>query len=143
MSPALDHEARTALERFVQRARRLLEDDLAREAEGRFGIHVADGQIEHEDGLHLDPNGLSARREIVEVLEFLRREELSGADAAARLIREASFTHFNRLVAIRIAEAIGYFLSRSAKVHPRQASKNCSRSRRSWPTPTLGATGVI
>ena len=55
MTTALDQEARTALERFVQRARRLLEEDLAREAEGRFGIHVADGEVEDEDGLHLDP----------------------------------------------------------------------------------------
>ena len=40
-------------------------------------------------------------------LEFLRREEGSGNEAIARLIREAAFTHLNRLIAIRIAEAIG------------------------------------
>lgn len=106
MSSALDQEARTALERFVQRARRLLEEDLAREAEGRFGIHVADGQVEDEEGLHLDPAGVGARRDVVEILDFLRREEPTGAEAVGRLIREAAFTHLNRLVAIRIAEAI-------------------------------------
>jgi len=107
MTPALDQQARTALEQFVQRSRRLLEDDIAHEAEGRFGIHVADGQVENEDALHLDPTGLAARRDIVEILEFLRREEGSGTDAIARLIRETAFTHLNRIVAIRIAEAIG------------------------------------
>lgn len=106
MSAALDQAARTALERFVQRARRLLEEDLAREAEGRFGIHVADGQVEDEEGLHLDPAGVGARRDVVEILDFLRREEPTGAEAVGRLIREAAFTHLNRLVAIRIAEAI-------------------------------------
>lgn len=106
MSSALDQGARTALERFVQRARRLLEEDLAREAEGRFGIHVAGGAVEDEDGLHLDPSGLDARRDVVEILDFLRREEPTGAEAVGRLIREASFTHLNRLTAIRIAEAI-------------------------------------
>ncbi|MBX7132280.1 MAG: BREX-1 system adenine-specific DNA-methyltransferase PglX [Fimbriimonadaceae bacterium] len=106
MTLALDHEARSALDQFIQRARRLLEDDLAREAEGRFGIHIQDGQIEDEDGLHLDPTGLAARRDITEVLEYLRREEGSGVEAAARLIREAAFTHLNRLIAIRIAESI-------------------------------------
>jgi hypothetical protein len=106
MSVALDQQTRTALERFVQRSRRLLEEDLSREAEGRFGIHVADGEIEDEDGLHLDPSGLAARRDVVEILEFLRTEEGSGADAVARLVREAAFTHLNRLVAIRVAEAI-------------------------------------
>lgn len=106
MTTALDQKARSALERFVQEARHLLEDDLAREAEGRFGIQVDDGAVENEDGLHLDPTGLAARRDVVEVLEFLRREEASGAEAVARLIREAAFTHLNRLIAIRIAEAI-------------------------------------
>ena len=106
MSSALDQGARTALERFVQRARRLLEEDLAREAEGRFGIHVADGEVEDEEGLHLDPAGVGARRDVVEILDFLRREEPTGAEAVSRLIREAAFTHLNRLVAIRIAEAI-------------------------------------
>jgi len=106
MSSALDQAARTALERFVQRARGLLEEDLAREAEGRFGIHAADGQVEDEEGLHLDPAGVGVRRDVVEILDFLRREEPTGAEAVGRLIREAAFTHLNRLVAIRIAEAI-------------------------------------
>ena len=107
MSSALDHPARNALDRFIQKARRLLEDDLAREAEGRYGIHANNGEIEHEQDLHLDPTGLVARRDIVDVLDFLRREEGSNAAAAARLIREAAFTHLNRILAIRIAEAVG------------------------------------
>jgi hypothetical protein len=106
MSVALHQGARSSLERFVQRARHLLEEDLGRQAEGRFGIHVVDGEIEDEGGLHLDMAGLDARRDIVEVLGFLRREEPSGSEAVGRLIREASFTHLNRLVAIRIAEEI-------------------------------------
>ena len=107
MSGALDHQARNALDRFIQQARRLLEADLTREAEGRYGIHAVDGEIEHEQDLHLDPTGLVARRDIVAVLEFLRREEGSRANAAGRLIREAAFTNLNRLTAIRIAEAVG------------------------------------
>jgi hypothetical protein len=106
MSAALDQDARNALEHFVQRARRLLEGDLAREAEGRFGIHLSDGHVEDEDGLNLDPTALNARRDVVEILDFLRREESSNVDAVARLIREAAFTHLNRLIAIRIAEAM-------------------------------------
>ncbi|OBH94308.1 BREX-1 system adenine-specific DNA-methyltransferase PglX [Mycobacterium sp. E2733] len=107
MTLALDHQARAALDQFVQRARRLLEDDLAREAEGSFGIHFRDGQVEEEEGLHLDPTKLAARRDLVDVLTFLRREESSVVEAAARLIREAAFTHLNRMIAIRVAESIG------------------------------------
>jgi predicted RNA methylase len=107
MTDALDQTARSALERFIQRARGLLEDDLARHAEGRFGIHATDGTIEDEDGLHLSPDDLAARRDIVDVLHFIRREEPDHPAAVSRLIREAAFTHLNRLVAIRIAETIG------------------------------------
>jgi len=106
MIEALDQQSRTALEQFIQRSRRALQEDLAREAEGRYGIHIADGEIEAEDALHLDPTGLAARRDIVEILTFLRGEEGSKTAAVARLIREATFTHLNRLVAIRIAEEI-------------------------------------
>lgn len=107
MTDALNQIARSALERFIQRARHLLEDDIARHAEGRFGIHATDGTIENEDGLHLTPDDLAARRDIVDVLNFIRREEPDHPAAVARLIREAAFTYLNRLVAIRIAEAIG------------------------------------
>ncbi|WP_208027650.1 Eco57I restriction-modification methylase domain-containing protein [Rhabdothermincola sediminis] len=107
MTGALGQAARSALERFIQRARRLLEEDLARHAEGRFGIHLVDGTIEDEANLHLDPDGLAARRDLVDVLHFLRGEEPDHPAAVARLVREAAFTHLNRLVAIRIAEAIG------------------------------------
>lgn len=107
MTGALDQQARSALDRFIQQARRLLEADLTREAEGRYGIHAGSGEIEREENLHLDPSGLTARRDLVAVLEFLRLDEGSRANAAGRLIREAAFTHLNRLIAIRIAEAIG------------------------------------
>lgn len=107
MTAALSQSTRTALEQFVQQARQLLERDLARQAEGRFGIHLDDGQIEDEYGLHLDPTALANRRDIVGILDFLRREEGSTAEAIARLLREAAFTHLNRIIAIRIAESIG------------------------------------
>jgi hypothetical protein len=106
VTSALDQNTRNAFEPFVERARRLLEDDLARQAEGLLGIHL-NGQIEDEGGLHLDPDDLAARRDIVDILNHLKREEPDAADAVARLIREAAFTHLNRIVAVRIAEAIG------------------------------------
>ncbi|MCZ7537838.1 MAG: hypothetical protein M5T61_19210 [Acidimicrobiia bacterium] len=106
MTDALTAEQRTKLERLVGRARTLLEDDLAAQAAGRYGIDT-DGTIADEVTLRLDPSGLAERREIVEVVEHLRSEGDAPPEAVARLIREAVFTHLNRLVAIRIAEALG------------------------------------
>lgn len=105
MSAALDAGQRTSLERLVTTARRLLEDDLLERASGRYGIDP-DGTIADEDALHLDPTALAQRRELVDVVHHLRSEGVDAPGAVSRLLREATFTHLNRLVAIRIAEAL-------------------------------------
>ena len=106
MSGALDADQRASLERLVAEARRILERDLASQAAGRYGID-ADGAIAAEEDLRLDATALAHRREIVDVADHLRSEGAAPAGAVARLLREAVFTHLNRLVAIRIAEAQG------------------------------------
>ena len=106
MTAGLDEAQRGRLERLVGRARALLETDLAAQAAGRFGID-ADGSLADEASLRLDPSGLADCRDIVAVVEHLRSEGNSPQEAVARLLREATFTHLNRLVAIRIAEDLG------------------------------------
>ena len=102
----LDAEQRSMLERLVIRARVLLESDFAAQAEGRFGIHL-DGTLEDEAALPDDPNVRVTRRDLVQIVAHLRTLGEDAAGAVARLLREAAFTHLNRLVAIRVAEAIG------------------------------------
>lgn len=105
MTAALDAAQRTTLERLVTKARRLLEDDLLERASGRYGIDP-DGTIADEDALRLDATALVQRRELVDVVHHLRSEGEDARSAVSRLLREATFTHLNRLVAIRIAEAL-------------------------------------
>ncbi len=105
MTDALTANQRSKLGRLIGRGRVLLERDLATQASGRFGIDT-DGAVAAESTLRLDEAGLAARREIVEVVKYLRSEGDSAPDAVARLLREAVFTHLNRLVAIRVAEAL-------------------------------------
>ena len=106
MTAGLGADQRTAVEKLVLRCRRLLEEDLAQILEGRFGIRQ-DGVVEAETELRLDSSGLEARRDLESVVSHLRAEGESAEAAVQRLIREAAFTHLNRLVAVRIAEAIG------------------------------------
>lgn len=106
MTAGLDEAQRGRLERLIVRARALLETDLAAQAAGRFGID-ADGSLADEASLRLDPSGLADRRDITAVVEHLRSEGNSPPQAVARLLREATFTHLNRLIAIRIAEDLG------------------------------------
>lgn len=106
MTEALDAAQRTSLEKLVLRCRHLLETDLAQELERRYGIHKS-GVIEAETSLTLDASALESRRDLESVVVHLRSEGESARGSVERLVREAAFTHLNRLVAVRIAEAIG------------------------------------
>lgn len=103
---ALTAEQRSVLEKLLQKVRRWLEDDLKESLSGRFGIH-ADGRIEHLDSLSLSSVELAIREDMVTVIEYLRAEGEGDGESVARLIREAAFSHTNRFIAVRIAEAIG------------------------------------
>jgi hypothetical protein len=110
----LDAAQRTQLERLVTRARAGFEADLAAQAEGRFGIH-GDGTIEEEQALPDDAGDRATRRDLVEIINHICSLGESPPDAVGRLLREAAFTHLNRLLAIRIAEAIGLLPESMAK----------------------------
>ena len=102
----LDAAQRTKLDRLIIRARTLLESDFAAQAEGRFGIHP-DGTIEDEAALPDNPTDKITRSDLEQIVAHLRILGEEPASAVSRLLREAAFTHLNRLIAIRIAEAIG------------------------------------
>lgn len=106
MTQALSADLRSALERVVQDARLWIERDLGSSLGGRFGIN-AGGLIEAESALSLTNAELAVRRDLVEIVEFLRAEGENDAGSVSRLVREAAFTQVNRLVAVRVAEAVG------------------------------------
>jgi hypothetical protein len=103
---SLTERDRKHLENAVGEARRRLEEDYKAALEGRYGIHRS-GRIEDASRLALAGAEQSARRELVAFVEHLRADGLGQDQAVMRLLREAVFTTLNRLVAIRVAEAIG------------------------------------
>lgn len=107
MTAALDGAKRTALGNVVQKARSLLEIDLASTLEGEFGIHRKDGRIEGDESLLLDASQAAVRLDLLDIIAYLRSEGETECSAVERLIREAAFTHVNRLVALRVAEGLG------------------------------------
>lgn len=106
MSNALSGEQRTALEKLVQNGRRWFEDDLADTLSGKYGVN-ADGKVEAIERLELTNAQVAIHDSLVEIVEHLRGEGEDAAGSVDRLVREAAFTHLNRLVAVRVAEAIG------------------------------------
>lgn len=96
---------RTRLLKAVTAARRIIEDDFTASAEGRFGLRPPD-RVDPEGSLTLPPSALAARRQLVNIVEHLGVADDNGGGPVGRLLREATFTTLNRLVAIRVAEAI-------------------------------------
>lgn len=97
---------RDLLRRGIVKGRRILEEDFATTAEGRFGMH-ASGHLEDEASLTLTAEERAARPELVGIVQHLVTGGEDVREAIARTLREAAFTTLNRLVAIRVAETIG------------------------------------
>ena len=119
---------RDAIARAVQRLRALFEEEFTRQATGRFGLHTdrraapdSNGDapspedpeaavrpwVEPVEALSLTPTQIVQRAELVGAIAYLCREGLDGGAAVTRLIREATFTATNQLLAVRVAEAVG------------------------------------
>lgn len=114
MTVALSAEQRSSLEKLVQGARQWIEEDLETRLAGSFGINT-DGRIEDVGDLSLSNAQAAVRNDLVDIVEFLRSEGEDDEGSVGRLVREAAFTHTNRLVAVRVAEAIGLLPETIAK----------------------------
>ena len=102
----LDDRQRKALSRLVVTARATLFEDAEKSLRGNYGI-LPDGTIQSEEALAPD-RALRARRHTLEaVITHLRADGTSAAASVERLTREVAFTHLNRLLAIRVADALG------------------------------------
>lgn len=106
MTPRVDEAQRTKLNEVVSGCRDLLTVDLGGVLEGRFGVRP-NGAVEAFSAMTtLDGSGHAVRRELIEILDHFVAEGENRRSARQRLVREVVFTHLNRLIAVRIAEAL-------------------------------------
>jgi hypothetical protein len=118
----LTKDARDAIGRTVTKLRILFEKEFVRLASGRFGLHIERrsgreneddlpkqlaGHVEPLKSLSLTPSQQRERSELLGAVIYLIGEGHEASEAVARLIREATFTAVNRLLAVRVAEAVG------------------------------------
>lgn len=102
-----DEKARNRLRNVVTRCRLLLEESVGDTLQGRFGIH-SDGRVEDAAALpHLSAEESEYRGQILVHLEHINSSGAKPKEAVAQLIREAAFTHLNRLCAYKMMEARG------------------------------------
>ncbi|MBP7868696.1 MAG: BREX-1 system adenine-specific DNA-methyltransferase PglX [Firmicutes bacterium] len=100
----MDKSTRALLRSAVTRCRATLEESLGQVLEGEFGVH-SDGHIESDGSLpQLDAGQLADRRILISNVEHVQARGVSRSDAVTQVIREAAFTHLNRLCAYKLLE---------------------------------------
>lgn len=106
---AFDQATRNRLQRLVGEARALLEEEFTRQLQQDYGLDPDTGTVAQLDSLrHIN----DTQRETARILRATLAHYTAGGGTTAaqgldRIVREQAFTVFNRLAALRMAEARG------------------------------------
>jgi len=105
----MDQAIRNKLRGVVTQCRKLLEDSVSQELQGKFGIYAAKKDAVQVDDdarmTHLSPEERAARKDILDHFEHLKARGFKPKDALDQLVREIAFTHLNRFCAYKMMEA--------------------------------------
>lgn len=109
---AFDQITRNRLQRFVNDARRVQEEEFTRQLQNDYGLDPTSGTITPLENLrHLN----DAQRETARILRdtlahYCASQEADAQTGLERIVREQAFTVLNRLAALRMAEARGLLI---------------------------------
>lgn len=106
---AFDQTTRNRLQRFVNDARRVLEEEFTRQMQNDYGMDPNAGSVAELSSLrHIN----DAQRETARILRdtlahYTASGDMNASQGLDRIVREQAFTVLNRLAALRMAEARG------------------------------------
>jgi len=106
---AFDQTTRNRLQRFVNDARRVLEEEFTRQLQNDYGMDPNSGAVTELVNLrHIN----DAQRESARILRdtlahYCASGDMNATQGLDRIVREQAFTVLNRLAALRMAEARG------------------------------------
>jgi hypothetical protein len=106
---AFDQATRNRLQRFVNDARRVLEEEFTRQLQNDYGMDPNAGSVADLSSLrHIN----DAQRETARILRdtlahYTASGDMNASQGLDRIVREQAFTVLNRLAALRMAEARG------------------------------------
>src|SRR5580693_6667824 len=105
----MDQAIRNKLRGVVTQCRRLLEDSVSQELQGKFGIYAArkdDVQVDDEARMsNLTDEERAARKDILDHFAHVRARGYKAKEALDQLVREIAYTHLNRLCTYKMMEA--------------------------------------
>jgi hypothetical protein len=109
---AFDQTTRNRLQRFVNEARRVLEEEFTRQLQNDYGMDPNSGTVTDLANLrHIS----DAQRETARILRatlshYCASGEMNSTLGLERIVREQAFTVLNRLAALRMAESRGLLI---------------------------------
>ncbi|MBS1828810.1 MAG: BREX-1 system adenine-specific DNA-methyltransferase PglX [Acidobacteria bacterium] len=104
----MDQELRNRLRNVVTQCRKLLEESISQELEGKYAIFAKKDQVTADPNApmtHLSDEEQSARKDILDHFNHIKARGFKPKDALDQLIREIAFTHLNRFCAYKMMEA--------------------------------------
>jgi hypothetical protein len=104
----MDQEIRNKLRNVVTQCRKLLEDSVSQELEGKYAIFAKKDQVTADPNAtmaHLTDEEKLARKDILDHFSHIKARGFKPKEALDQLVREIAFTHLNRLCAYRMMEA--------------------------------------
>ncbi|TAX72957.1 SAM-dependent methyltransferase [Rhizobium leguminosarum] len=109
---AFDQATRNRLQRFVNEARKALEEEFTRQLQLDYGLDPASGTVTPIQNLrHLNDTQRETARILRDTLaHYCANPGTSAASGLDRIVREQAFTVLNRLAALRMAEARGLLI---------------------------------
>lgn len=104
---AFDQPTRNRLQRFVNEARRGLEEEFTRQLQNDYGMDPVSGTVADLASLrHISADQRETARILRETLaHYTASGEMTTRQGLDRIVREQAFTIINRLAALRMAEA--------------------------------------
>ena len=104
----MNQELRNKLRNVVTQCRKLLEDAISQELEGKYGIFARKERVTADPNAsmaHLSDEEQVSRRDILDHFAHIEARGFKPKDALDQLVREIAFTHLNRLCAYKMMEA--------------------------------------
>jgi hypothetical protein len=104
----MDQNIRNKLRNVVTQCRKLLEDSISQELEGKYGIFAKKDQVTADPNAkmtHLTEVEQAARKDVLDHFAHIKARGFKPKEALDQLVREIAFTHLNRLCAYRMMEA--------------------------------------
>src|SRR6202140_3351103 len=104
----MNQEIRNKLRNVVTHCRKLLEDSVSQELEGKYGIFAKKDKVTADPNAptdHLTDEEKASRKDILDHFGHIKARGFKPKEALDQLVREIAFTHLNRLCAYKMMEA--------------------------------------